>query len=152
MGSGKLLHKAYKKYGLENFNKEVIDFYNSEDELNRGEIYWIAKFNSTDQNIGYNLTYGGDGVLGHIPSQETRQKISSSKKGQTSPNKGKTFIEEHRRKLSESHKGKNRGENNGMYRKSPANKGVPMSEEQKRKISLYWQRRKLEKLNKQNNG
>lgn len=152
MGSGKLLHKAYQKYGLENFKKEIIQFYNGIDELNQGEIYWIAKFNSTDLEIGYNLTFGGDGQLGHIPSQETRQKISSSKKGQTSPNKGKTFSEEHRRKLSESHKGKNRGENNGMYRKSPANKGVPMSEEQKHKISLAHQRRKLAKLNKQNNG
>lgn len=182
MGSGKLLHKAYQKYGLECFSKEVIQFYTSEVELNQGEIYWIAKFNSTDQNIGYNLTYGGDGC---IATEETKRKISEGLKG-------KPLSEEHRRKLSEGHKGEKNGffgkchnketrrkisesligKPNGwlgkkhsnetkqkisesLKGKSPANKGVPMSEEQKLKISLarklYYQKRKLAKLNQQTN-
>ena len=127
MGSGVVLKQAYKKYGLENFKKEVIEYYNSLGELNSGEIYWIVKFNSTDQNIGYNLTYGGDG--GGIPTEETRRKMSESHKGIL---KGKPKSEEHRRKMSQSLKGK----------PSP-NKGKSMSEEQKLKISLAWQRRKL---------
>ena len=92
MGSGKRLHQAYKKYGLECFKKEIIDYYSSEEELNQGEIYWIARFNSTDPNVGYNLTYGGEGVLGMRHSCETRRKMSASKKG-------KTFSEEHRKNM-----------------------------------------------------
>lgn len=139
MGSGTRLHQAYKKYGLECFNKEILQFYNGIDELNQGEIYWIAKLNATNPEIGYNLTYGGDGQLGREPWN----------KGKPGINKGKTFSEEHRRKLSESHKGKLCGENNGMY-------GKPFSEEHRRKMSesmkLAWQKRKLAKLNQQNNG
>ena len=92
MGSGVVLHQAYKKYGLECFKKEIIDYYSSEEELNQGEIYWIARFNSTDPNVGYNLTYGGEGVLGMRHSCETRRKMSASKKG-------KTFSEEHRKNM-----------------------------------------------------
>ena len=83
MGSGVVLHQAYKKYGLECFKKEIIDYYSSEEELNQGEIYWIARFNSTDPNVGYNLTYSGEGVLGMRHSCETRRKISEARKGKT---------------------------------------------------------------------
>lgn len=134
MGSGHRLHLAYAKYGLENFKKEVIDYYTSEVELNQGEIYWIAKFNSTNPEIGYNLTYGGDGV---IPTEEVKRKISEALKGRQlseehkqnlkgkpSPKKGSHLTEEHKQKISEV----NRGENNGMYNKRH-------SEESKQKIS-----------------
>lgn len=138
MGSGVVLRQAYKKYGLECFTKEVIDYYNNTIELNQGEIYWIAQFNSTNSEIGYNLTYGGDGgtpteetrrkvshtLKGRHHTEETRQKISAANKGKSSPNKGKTFSEEYRRKLSESHKGQP-----GFWT------GKPLSEETKQKIS-----------------
>lgn len=175
MGSGVILHQAYKKYGLGCFTKEVIDYYNNEEELNRGEIYWIAKYNSTDQNIGYNLTYGGDGHLGCKHSQETKIKISEAKKGkcggENHPMYGKHFSYETRRKMSEAAKGKRCGDKNGMYGKclsevskqkiskslkgiEPWNKGKTHSEESKRKMAearkLYWQKRKLEKLNQTN--
>lgn len=128
MGSGIRVKQAYQKYGLENFNKEVIQFYTSEDELNQGEIYWIAQFNSTEPEIGYNLTYGGDGG---VLTTEVRQKISTTMKGLHRS-------EETKRKIGEAMKGKN----NPMY-------GKPLSEEHKRKISetrkLYWQKRNLDK-------
>lgn len=167
MGSGKRLHQAYKKYGLECFIKEVMQFYTSEEELNRGEMFYIEKFNSTDPNIGYNLTFGGDGGMptdeirsklselkkGKHHSEETKRKMSEAAKGEKNPMYGKCCTgeknpmygrkhsEQSKRKMSEA----NRGKNNPMY-------GKHLSEEHRRKLSLAWQKRKLAKLNQQNNG
>lgn len=153
MGSGVRLHQAYKKYGLENFNKEVIDYYTTEVELNQGEIYWIAKFNSTDPTVGYNLTYGGDGLTA---TEEIRRKLSEAKKGKqiwlgkTHSEETKQKIsetlkcnplnEERKRKISEAKKGQQPwlGKQHSEETKqkiSESLKGKPLSEETKRKIS-----------------
>ena len=55
------LYRAIRKYGVDNFNFEVIEECLPE-ELNDKEQYWIQYYNSYIQNnCGYNLTYGGDG-------------------------------------------------------------------------------------------
>lgn len=124
MGSGVVLHQAYQKYGLENFNKEVIQFYTSEEELNQGEIYWIARFNSTDPNVGYNRTFGGEG--GGL-LEETKRKISETKKG-------KPRSEETRRKLSEVMKGKKLSEET-KRKIGEAQKGKTLTVEHRRHLS-----------------
>jgi hypothetical protein len=53
------LHKALRKYGLENFIIEIIETCNSLDELNEKEIYWISFFKSVNNKFGYNLDSGG---------------------------------------------------------------------------------------------
>ena len=58
IGSGILLKKAIKKYGRENFVKEVLEECLIE-ELSDKEIYWINKLNAI-QN-GYNIAEGGAG-------------------------------------------------------------------------------------------
>ena len=61
-GSGKILSKAYKKYGKDNFKRELIDIAESESDLNNKEIYWIDFYNVyLNEDLGYNLTRGGDG-------------------------------------------------------------------------------------------
>lgn len=52
------IHKAMHKYGIENFSIMVLEEC-ARDQLNERERYWIAKLNTTDKNIGYNLTLGG---------------------------------------------------------------------------------------------
>ena len=76
-GSGKYIWNAIKKYGKENFKKEIICECNSKEELNKKEIFWIKELNSKDFKIGYNLTDGGDGGSGlhHLVSEETREKL-----------------------------------------------------------------------------
>lgn len=54
-------HKAIQKYGVENFEWEVIEKCKKKD-LDEREIYWIEYYDSF--NKGYNCTKGGDGVSG----------------------------------------------------------------------------------------
>lgn len=55
----KILYKAIRKYGLENFSFEVIE-YCSIEELNDKEYYWVNHYDS--YHHGYNATLGGDGA------------------------------------------------------------------------------------------
>ena len=52
-------HKAIQKYGVENFEWEVIEQCKKKD-LDEREIYWIEYYDSF--NKGYNRTKGGDGM------------------------------------------------------------------------------------------
>jgi group I intron endonuclease len=55
-GSGKLLHKAIEKYGIENFRKDILEQCISKHELNEREIYWILELKPV-----YNIAKGGSG-------------------------------------------------------------------------------------------
>lgn len=68
------------KYGIENFEFEII--YQSKDiehALKIMEPYFIKLFDT--YNNGYNRTLGGDGTLGRIVSQETKEKLRILKTG-----------------------------------------------------------------------
>jgi hypothetical protein len=150
LGSGKILRRSMKKYGKENFVKEIIeDGIEDKKLLCEREIYWINFYNSRDPKIGYNLTKGGEGnsspkpeiikrylsemnsgsgnpFYGKTHSDETKAILSEkSKEGGPSSAKGRKRSDETKRKISESR----RGENNPNYGKSP-------SEETKQKISI----------------
>lgn len=59
-GSGKYLQNAIRKYGIENFKTEILEYTSSEEENCIREKFWIAKLNTLSPN-GYNLTPGGEG-------------------------------------------------------------------------------------------
>lgn len=50
------IHKAFRKYGIDNFKFEIIELLPEEDLFDR-EIYWIKYYNTF--NNGYNETEGG---------------------------------------------------------------------------------------------
>lgn len=61
LGSGTILNKAIKKYGKENFSREIIEECDSKELLDIREKYWINFFNATKSNSFYNIAKGGDG-------------------------------------------------------------------------------------------
>lgn len=158
MGSGKRLKLAKQKYGIENFEKFLIQYCSSKEETDKAEKFWIAEYRSRDK-AEYNIANGGQGssigFKGKHHTEETKRKISEScketfksevvKQKLSKAHKGKYFSDEHKLNLSESLKGKNkgkrrteeqkirmsetmRGENNPFY-------GKQHSDETKRKIS-----------------
>ena len=63
MGSGKLLLRAIKKYGIENFSREILHFCSNEEEMNAMESDLVVINENT-----YNLCPGGHGGFGYINS------------------------------------------------------------------------------------
>ena len=51
------IHRAFRKYGLDNFSFSIIEL-TEKDKLNEREKYWISFFDSFKN--GYNETEGGD--------------------------------------------------------------------------------------------
>jgi group I intron endonuclease len=77
-GSGVALKRAILKYGRENFIKEILIECIDEEELNIKEIHFINKYNTFKK--GYNMTMGGEGMLGHVPTSKQRNKQSLTQK------------------------------------------------------------------------
>ena len=78
-GSGTLVTKAIKKYGKLNFDKVILETTNSITKANELERYYINEYNAVDNDMFYNLSYGGEYIAGRLHSPQTIQKIKSSK-------------------------------------------------------------------------
>jgi len=114
------IKNAIKKYGIENFKfVSIIDQAFSKDELDDKEIFWINYYNSI--NNGYNCKTGGSKGL-HC--DETKKKISNTKKGTKVWNKGIPMDESRKAMLINLSKGR-----------TPWNKGSKMSQDVKEKVS-----------------
>ena len=150
LGSGTIFKLALKKYGRENFQKEIVEYCSTQKELNEREKYWIKETKA--QELGYNIAEGGNG--GNTYDEETREKrkqenpdrykqTEERKKAIGDFHRGKEISEEQRQKNSERMKnftnyspkflemqnGENRkGEKSPMW-------GTKVSEETKRKQS-----------------
>ena len=105
----------------------------SDNHKNQMEIFYIKKYNPK-----FNFTEGGDGTSGFKHSEETRKKMSESKKGK----KPYEITEKTRKKMSETKKGKipwNKGKVN-VYSEETRKK---MSESKKGKTHSLETRKKM---------
>jgi group I intron endonuclease len=76
------LNGAIREFGAEAFKIDVLESdVSSKDVLDRLEIFWIEKLDCTNPDVGYNSHSGGNGGN----SDETRAKISASRKGVAGP-------------------------------------------------------------------
>lgn len=105
-----LIAKAIRKHGVENFKFEMIGIANTWDIACDHEK--LCRYFGMGK---YNRTGGGEGVLGHRHSDETRAKMSAAKLG-----KKREITPEHRAKLVA----------NGNARK-----GIPKTEEHRANMS-----------------
>lgn len=67
MGSGKLLRRAQSKYGIENFTKEILHVFDTEEEMNAKEAELVTKEFCLLEST-YNICAGGQGGFGYINS------------------------------------------------------------------------------------
>lgn len=141
LGSGRIFIKALKKYGKENFTKEILFICNTRKEALDKEAELVnEEFILNDNN--YNCTLGGFGGIGKSMkgrkhTLEARKKISEAGKRKCS--------EEKKIKIGNANRGRKMKEEfvlqNSLLRKkyyetnSSPRKGVKLSEETKRLIS-----------------
>lgn len=141
LGSGKLIRRSIKKYGEENFKKEILEQFDSitNDELGEREKYWIKYFNAVESKDFYNILIGGNNVHPH----HTR------KIGKDNPKYGIKLTEEHRAKISKAGKGKRLSEE-CKQKLSLAIKGYKHTEDAKKKMSLSKKGKSLTEEHKKN--
>lgn len=76
------IHKAFRKYGIENFKIETLEEC-ADELLNEKEIYYIKQYNSYNGHIGYNATPGGEsnaqGAINWIKSHPEEVKNNLNK-------------------------------------------------------------------------
>lgn len=109
-------YNAIKKYGIDNFDWDIVVECDTMEELNKMEIYYIGYYDT--YNTGYNLTLGGGGTVGRVWSEETRKKAMDSKpdisgekhpmfgiKGKDSPRYGQKHSKKARKRMSEAQMG-----------------------------------------------
>ena len=166
MGSGTLLIRAIKKYGVNNFKKEILQVCETSEMAYTYEELYTVQVNAWDNKNYYNLKRGGrGGTYGIKMSEDTKLKISIANKGRQSPNKGKKLSESTKLKIANAHRGKTisletkklwskqrSGEGNSMFGTHRFGSENPMygkshSEETKSKISSRLKGKNLGKDN-----
>jgi group I intron endonuclease len=93
-GSGKLIRKAIKKYGKQNFKKEILEQFSTKEEAFNAQEKYIQQYN-TLQPSGYNISPKGGNQVYNGMSEEGRKRLSEF-------HKGKKVLEETKKRLSES--------------------------------------------------
>jgi group I intron endonuclease len=154
--------RPYSKYSRSTFWRNIVnktEYYVEIVQQNLSledacelEILLISEYGRYDLGLGtlVNLTDGGEGRKGYIPSKETRDKISLKSKGENNPNYGKHMSDLQKIKISKTkiENCSHCGDKNPMYGKKgklnpnfgktgvlAANFGKVVSQEQKNLIS-----------------
>lgn len=101
MGSGRLIKAAIKKYGVENFIKEILHVFDNEQEMNQKEKELVVL-----SEMSYNLCEGGKGGFGYINKNHLnnanknmdaiKTKFSNKRRGVKLPKQSEYLKEQYR--------------------------------------------------------
>jgi hypothetical protein len=132
MGSGKYIRMAIKKYGKENFKKEILLEFESSEAMVDAEKAIVNEEFVTRRDT-YNCELGGAG--GKIWTKELREKMSQSQKERFKRNPeawvgSRNWPEEKRKALGQKISKLTQGENNPMYGKHNKDHMTPEAYEQ----------------------
>lgn len=86
-------HNALRKYGFDNFKWEVLETCKDKYSLDLAEQWYIRVYKSLNKNKGYNKSIGGSNI-NTVLSEEHKRRISEA-------HKGKKKSAEHLRKIGE---------------------------------------------------
>ena len=143
MGSGKRLRYSIRKYGVENFKLEILEWFDSREALVEGEEQ-LVNVDLIKDEMCLNLKIGGQGGLVDVEharkfkegsikynkaqwkNSEYREKISNVLRNNIKENhrlgkmkygnfKGKSHSDETKKKMSESSKGNGVGSSNSQF-------------------------------------
>jgi group I intron endonuclease len=143
LGSGIYIIQAVKKYGKENFKREIIEVCENQKLTDEREKFWIKELKAREKNIGYNVASGGSS---YIMNEEIAKKISKILKGkyvgENSFRKGIRLTEDHKKCISEANSGRIlTGET--KKKMSDSKKGIVFSMESRKKMSDSHKLKKL---------
>ena len=116
LGSGKLLQKAIKKYGSENFKRYYIDECKDIFELAKKEYEWLRKFDAVNSPEWYNDSYicspnyCFEYGLTYVHKKKIKDNHAHYWLGKEGGRKGNTNTEETRKKISKALTGKKHSE------------------------------------------
>ena len=104
LGSGTLLKQAIKKYGKENFKREILFISKTAEENSQKEKEFIKVFNAVKDRNFYNIHEGGDGgntIAGWTEEQKAlySKKLSMRTSGKKNPRYGVKLTEETKKKI-----------------------------------------------------
>ena len=124
------LNRSFLKHGIENHTFEIIELCPIE-ILNKRERHFQEMFDVIGKN-GLNCKLTGTDEKKYVHSDETKQKMSESTKGEKHPLFGKHHTKQTRIKQSKARLGKYIGEQNHFYNKTHSKKSIKkMSESSK---------------------
>lgn len=117
LGSGDELVAAIKKYGKENFKRDILCFAETAEQLGELERYYITLYDAVNRDDFYNIAEGGyvnphygsdNGMCGR---KRTQQEISKMQEGKIKYFNDPENKKKHKKKMREL----NLGEKNGNY-------------------------------------
>ena len=131
--------RALRKYGPDNFTKEILAVSNRKGALEL-EAHYCELYDCLHP-FGYNHAAGGYSRT--TTSQETRAKMSAAKKGSPGTFNGRKHTQEARAKMSAAQKGRKRGPASQEHKDklSAAKKGRTHTQETRAKMSASRRRR-----------